>query len=231
MSKNKKTQEIEDNFENLEEALSKTELYIEKNQKKLMLIAAIIIGIALLVFAYQRYYRAPLEEKALSQMYQAQIYFAQDSFKMALNGDENYPGFLDIIDEFGSTKAGNLSEYYAGISFLRTGKFQKAIDHLNNFTSDDLFLGVLAKSAIGDAQMELGKTKEAAESYMSASKINPNNFSTPIYLQKAGIAYEMLKDYSNALVAFETIEKEYVKSAEARDIEKYITRVKMNMKK
>ncbi len=231
MSKNKKTQEVEDNFENLEEALSKTELYIEKNQKKLTLIALVIIVIVLGFFGYQKYYRAPLEENALNQMYQAQIYFAQDSFKMALNGDENYPGFLDIIDEFGSTKAGNLAEYYAGVSFLRTGDFAKAIEHLNNFSTDDFLLGSLAKAATGDAQMELGKTKEAAESYMAASKINPNDFSTPIYLQKAGLAYEMIGNYKDALTAYQTIEKEYVKSAEARDIEKYITRAKMHMKK
>ena len=35
MSTNKKDQVHEDNFENLEEALSRTEQYIENNQKKL----------------------------------------------------------------------------------------------------------------------------------------------------------------------------------------------------
>jgi len=65
---------------------------------------------------------------------------------------------------------------------------------------------------------------------MAASSINTNNFTTPIYLQKAGIAYEMTGNYNDALAAYETIEKDFAKSSEARDIEKYITRAKLKLK-
>ena len=230
MSKNKNNQVSEDNFENLEEALSKTEQYIEKNQKKLSTIAFVIILLAVGVFAYQKYYKAPLNERAQNQLFQAQRYFEKDSFNLALNGDENYPGFLDIIDEFSSTPAGNISEYYAGISYLRIGEFQNAVDYLEKFSSDDFLLSALAKAAIGDAYMELGDTKKAASSYMEASSFNTNDFTTPIYLQKAGLAYEMLGEYNKALTAYETIEQDFSKSAEARDVEKYITRAKSMIK-
>ncbi|MBI9058357.1 MAG: hypothetical protein JEZ01_11390 [Labilibaculum sp.] len=230
MSKNKKDQVSEDNFENLEEALSKTEQYIEKNQKKLTTIALAIMVVAVAIFAFQKYYKAPLEENAKSQIYQAQRYFDQDSFKLVLNGDENYPGVLSIIDEFGSTSAGNLSQYYAGISYLRIGEFQKAIDHLAKFSSDDFLLSTEAIAATGDAYMELGETKKAASNYMDASSFNANDFTTPIYLQKAGIAYEMVGDFNSAIAAYEKIEKDFAKSAEARDVEKYITRAKAMLK-
>ncbi len=230
MSKNKKDQVSEDNFENLEEALSKTEQYIEKNQKKLTTIALAIMVVAVAIFAFQKYYKAPLEENAKSQIYQAQRYFDQDSFKLVLNGDENYPGVLSIIDEFGSTSAGNLSQYYAGISYLRIGEFQKAIDHLGKFSSDDFLLSTEAIAATGDAYMELGETKKAASNYMDASSFNANDFTTPIYLQKAGIAYEMVGDFNSAIAAYEKIEKDFAKSAEARDVEKYITRAKAMLK-
>ncbi|MGQ1911522.1 tetratricopeptide repeat protein [Marinifilum sp. RC60d5] len=230
MSKHKNDQVTEDNFENLEEALSKTEQYIEKNQKKLTSIALAVIVVAVAIFAYQKYYKTPLEEKAQNQLFQAQRYFEQDSFKLALNGDENYPGFIDIVDEFGSTTAGNLSQYYAGISYLRMGEFQNAIDHLNSFSSDDFILSALAKAATGDAYMELGDSKKAASNYMDASSLNANDFTTPIYLQKAGLAYEMTGDYKKALTAYEKIEKDFSKSAEARDVEKYITHAKAMIK-
>ncbi|PKQ64806.1 tetratricopeptide repeat protein [Labilibaculum filiforme] len=230
MSKNKNNQEAEDNFENLEEALSKTEQYIEKNQKKLSTIALVIIVLAVGIFAYQKYYRAPLNERAQNQLFQAQRYFEKDSFNLALNGDENYPGFLDIVDEYSSTPAGNISKYYAGVSYLRMGKFEDAVDYLEKFSSDDFLLSALAKAAIGDAYMELGETKKAASSYMDASSFNTNDFTTPIYLQKAGLAYEILGDYNKALVAYETIEQDFAKSAEARDVEKYITRAKSMIK-
>ncbi|WP_372751908.1 tol-pal system YbgF family protein [Labilibaculum sp.] len=230
MSKDKNNQVSEDNFENLEEALSKTEQYIEKNQKKLTTIALVIVVIAVAIFAYQKYYKAPLNERAQNQIFQAQRYFEKDSFNLALNGDENYPGFLDIIDEFGSTPAGNLSEYYAGISYLRMGEYQKAVDCLKKFSSDDFLLSALSKAAIGDAYMELGDAEKAASNYMDASSFNTNDFTTPIYLQKAGLAYEMLGDYKKALAAYESIETDFSKSAEARDVEKYIIRAKAMIK-
>ncbi|MFA9370149.1 MAG: tol-pal system YbgF family protein [Labilibaculum antarcticum] len=230
MSKNKNDQVSEDNFENLEQALSKTEQYIEKNQKKLTSIAIVIVLITLGFFAYQKYYKAPLNERAQNQLFQAQRYFEIDSFNLALNGDENYPGFIDIVDEFSSTTAGNISEYYAGVSYLRIGEFQNAIDYLEKFSSDDFLLSALAKAAIGDAYMELGKTEKAASNYMDASSFNTNDFTTPIYLQKAGLAYEMLGEYNKALTAYETIEQDFAKSAEARDVEKYITRAKSMIK-
>lgn len=229
MSKNKNKQETADNFENLEEALSKTEQYIEKNQKKLTSVALAVVLVAVAIFAYQKYYKTPLEEKAQSQLFQAQRYFEQDSFKLALNGDENYPGFLEMVDEFGSTDAGNLSKYYAGISYLRIGEYENAIDYLQSFKSNDFLLSALAKAAIGDAYIELGDNAKAAKNYMDASSFNTNDFTTPIYLQKAGMAYELMGDFKKALAAYEKIEKDFAKSAEARDIEKYITRAKAMM--
>jgi len=230
MSANKNDQVHEDNFENLEEALSRTEQYIEKNQQKLTYIALAIIVVAVGVFSYQKYYRVPLEQNAQVEMFQAQRYFEVDSFNLAINGDGNYDGFLDIIDNYGSTAAGNLASYYTGVSYLHLGEFQNAIDYLEDFSSDDFMLSSLAKAAIGDAYMELGNNEKAASNYMSASSINTNNFTTPIYLQKAGIAYEITGNYKDALAAYETIEKDFKKSSEARDIEKYITRAKLKLK-
>jgi tetratricopeptide (TPR) repeat protein len=230
MSTNKNDQVHEDNFENLEEALSRTEQYIEKNQKKLTFIALVIIVVAVGIFSYQKYYKAPMELNAQAEMFQAQRYFEVDSFNLAINGDGNYDGFLDIIDNFGSTEAGNLSAYYTGISYLHLGEYQNAINYLEDFSSSDFILSTLAKAAIGDAYMELGNNEKAASSYMSASTVNTNNFTTPIYLQKAGIAFELTGNYKDALAAYETIEKDFKKSSEARDIEKYITRAKLNLK-
>jgi len=230
MSTNKNGQVHEDNFENLEEALSRTEQYIENNQKKLTYIALAIVLVAAGIFSYQKYYRAPLEQNAQVEMFQAQRYFELDSFNLAINGDGNYDGFLDIMDNYGSTEAGNLAAYYSGISYLHLGEFQNAINYLEDFSSDDFMISTLAKAAIGDAYMELGNLEKAASNYMSASSSNTNNFTTPIYLQKAGIAYEMTGNYKDALAAYEKIEKDFSKSSEARDIEKYITRAKLKLK-
>ena len=48
----------------------------------------------------------------------AEIYFEKDSFNLALNGDLNSAGFIDIADDYSSTKTGKLANYYAGICYL-----------------------------------------------------------------------------------------------------------------
>lgn len=230
MANKKKGQATEDNFENLEEALTKTEQYIENNQKRLSIIALVILVIAGGILSFNKFYLAPREDKVQAEIYQAQRYFEKDSFKLALNGDENYPGFLDIIENYGSTKAGQLSNYYVGISYLRTGDFNNAIKYLEDFSCDDFLINQLSIAATGDAYLELGKANKAADLYIKASSDNENGFSTPIYLQKAGMAYEIAGDYKKALKAYTRIETDFIKSSEARDIEKYISRSKLMIK-
>ena len=54
-----------------------------------MAVAAIIAVIALFV-GYQNLYLLPLEDEATSEMFTAEIYFAKDSFNLALNGFSSF---------------------------------------------------------------------------------------------------------------------------------------------
>jgi hypothetical protein len=63
---------------------------------------------------------------------------ASDSlYKLSLNGSEGKFGFIKIADEYSGTD-GNLANYYAGMAYLNTGKYNEAIDYLNK--SDDIVL-------------------------------------------------------------------------------------------
>ena len=167
-----------------------------------------------------------MEEKAQSQIFAAEQYFERDSFKLALNGDGNYLGFLDIINKYGPTKTANLAYYYAGISCRSLGQYKEAISYLKKFDAGDLIISPLALGAIGDCYVELNNLKEGVDYYEKAANYNDNDFSTPLFLKKAGIVYESMKNYSKALMAFEQIKEKYPKSTEARDIEKDIARTK-----
>ncbi len=216
--------------EAIEQTLSKTEQYIENNQK---LLIYIVLGIAAIIgsyYAYTRWYLEPLETEAVSQMYAAEQYFEKDSFQLAINGDGNMPGFIDIIEEYGSTKSGNLANYYAGICYLHLGQYDEAIEYLENFNSDDMMLQPVAIAAIGDAYMEKGDTKTAIDKYLEAANTNPNEFTSPIFLMKAGRAYETVDDYANALIQYKKIKKDYKNSNEGRIIDKFITKAELKSK-
>lgn len=223
----KKSGKGSDSFIAVESALSKTEQIIEQNQKIILIVVSIIVVIVLGFFGYKKLYLAPLNKDAQEQMFMAEMYFDQQDYEKALYGDGNYLGFLDIIDDYGSTKSGNLANYYTGIIYLKQGKFDEALDYLKSFESDDKIIGPLALGAIGDAYVEKGQPENAIDYYLKAANTHQNDFITPMFLLKAGWTYEMLGEYSKALRTFERIEDDYPRSLEGRDISRYIERAKL----
>jgi len=214
-------------FESLDEGASKTEAWVENNQKPIFIGIAVIVVAVLGYLAFEKFVQEPKELEASNEMYQAQNYFneavegsvAKDSlFNLALTGGEGKYGFLDIIDNYGSTKAGNLAHYYAGMAYLNTNKYQEAIDQLDDFESDDAMLAPLAKGSIGDAFMQLDQPEEALSYYEDAAKTAKNNFVAPRFLLKAAKVALALDKKDKAASLLKEIEEEYSTSAEASEV-------------
>ena len=139
MAKDKKNVQP-DTVESLDNALTRSEQFIEKNQKNLTIIIVAILVIVSIYFGYKRFYLAPMEKEAQSQIYAAEYNFEKDSFKLALNGNDNDMGFLYVADKYSMTKTGNLANYYVGICYHKLGEYQKAIDFLKKFDAGDLLV-------------------------------------------------------------------------------------------
>jgi len=214
----------------VEQTLSRTEQYLEKNYKTLLIGLGIIVAIVALIWLGKALLTKRSNE-AQSQIYQAEKYLEMDMFDLALNGDGNYLGFLDVAKNYKFTKAGNLAKYGAGISYLNLGEYRSAIEYLSKYSKKDKVLGSLAIGAIGDAYVELGDLEKGVAEYIKAANFAGNSFNTPIFLMKAGEIYELTGKYSDALKMYERIENEYPSSNEGASIEKYIARVKLLMNK
>ncbi len=175
-------------------------------------------------FGFNKFYIEPKEQEAQAAIFQAQNWFEKDSFDLALKGAGDIMGFEAIADEYGLTKAGNMAHYYAGVCFMRKGEFQNAIDHLDKFSTDNELVGPLATGLKGDAYVELKDIDKAAGLYMKAAGMSKNKLTAPIFLKKAGLAFEELKEYEDAIRAYEKIKNEFSDATEAQDIDKYIAR-------
>lgn len=219
----KKHYKQDNTLENVELAFSKTEKFIEENQKNLT-IAIIALVILVVGFWGFRKYTQVKEERGQKEVFIAQLNFERDSFNLALNGDGINPGFLEMINEYGGTKIGKLSHYYAGISYLRLGQFDDAMFYLKKFHTKEPRLNAISKGAIGDCYSELGKADEAIDWYSKAIAVNDET-TAPFYLMKQGILLEQNGQNDKALNAYQTIKDKYKNSSEARQIDKYITRI------
>lgn len=227
----KKIDKTEERIVAVEEAFGKTEQFIEKNQKIILIVVGAIILVVLGYFGFKRLYVAPREKEAQSQMFMAEKYFEMDSVTKALKGDGNYLGFLDIIDQYKFTKSANLSHYYAGICYLKKGEFQNALDQLGDFSAGDELVAPMAIGAMGDASMELNKTDQAIDYYLKAADKRKNDLTSPMFLMKAGMAYELAGKNDLALKTYERIKTEFPRTSEGREIDKYIARLNGLVKK
>lgn len=227
MAKKEEKKDLLENPEVIQEKLVTVEGWFEQNPKTALGIATAILLMAGAFFGY-RYYMSNRDDAAQREMFQAIHYFEADSLNLALNGDGNNLGFLQIIEDYPKTDAGNLANYYAGVIYLKQGKFPLAIYHFEDFSSSDLLVQARAYSLRGDAYMELKDYENAAKFYTKAAAYKPNKQFTPAYLMKAALAYEKLNQNKKAIEAYQTIIDKYWESSEFQNAKKYKARLETN---
>ena len=225
-------------FETLDTTASKTEEWVVKYQNVILTFIGVIAFGVLGYLGYQNYVIEPKTKEAISELNQAQFYFelavntvdSDSLYRRALNGGEGKYGFLDIIENYKGTTAAKLATYSAGMSYLNIKDYQNAIVYLNQFNSEDVLLGALAKGAIGDAYAQMDQLNEAFDYYVAASKINDNMYSTPKFLYKAAMVGSKLGKNAQALTYLNRIEKEFKESQEASRVAIQIAKLKSVMK-
>jgi tetratricopeptide (TPR) repeat protein len=215
-------------FSTLDEGASKTEKWLEKNQKFIIIVVALIAIGAVGAWAYNQFVMNPKQIEAFSETSEANKYYdlalnstgkEKDSlYNVALEGANGKYGLLQIAEEYKGTDAGNLATYQAGMAYLNIGgdQLQNAIDYLKRYEGGDSVLKSIAQAGIGDALMQAGQTGDAISYYMDAANTNQNEFSTPKYLLKAAQAAITTGDYSTAITALERIEENYPDAVEAK---------------
>ena len=122
--------------ETLGEAMNKTEFFFEKNGRMLSYVFLGLLVLAALVFGYRALVVSPRAEKAAEMIAEAQYRFEDQNadYALALEGDANGAGFLEVIEKYGSTPSGNLAKHYAGICYLKAGDLENAAEFLARYS-------------------------------------------------------------------------------------------------
>lgn len=213
--------------------IAKAGQFVTENANSLGIIGVAIVLLIGLYFGYQKFYLSPRAEKAANEMFKAEQYATTEgTIDKAIAGDGSYPGFEKIAQEYSNTKSANLANVYLGGLYLQKGEFQKAIDALGKYSNtgstliDPLVLGML-----GDAYSELKDYSKAATFYKKAIDKHSNDFTSPLFLKKLGLVYEVQKDDEAASKAYNKLKTTYPTSKEASTIDAYIARVDARLSK
>ncbi|GHT14039.1 hypothetical protein FACS189426_19820 [Bacteroidia bacterium] len=216
---------------NVGEIFSRSEKFIETYKNLILIVVAAIILIVVAILGVRQYYFIPKEKEAQAAIFPGENYLANQQWGLALNGDSvSYSGFLGIIDDYGITKTAKLAKVYAGICYYHLNQPEEALTYLKGFSANDRVVSPLVLGLIGDCYVDLGETEKGVDFFKkAASKLNSQTLS-PIYLKKAGTAYESLFDYKKAVEVYNTLKDQYPDSQEAAGIDKYIERATLQIK-
>ena len=210
----------------LDNAQAQTENFFEKNSKMVVVAIVVIFVLAAAIFGYKKLIVEPRLNDAQEMLYEAQYRFEQQNadFALALNGDENVPGFAQVIEKYGNTPAGNLATVYAAACALRLGDFDAAEGYLAKYSNVKGATGELVNAMAvgirGEIAVEKGDYAGAAAIFEKAANVSDNNYSAPLYLRKAAMAYAAAGNAAKAQECLQTFNDKYPSSIEAREAEK-----------
>ena len=227
--------------QNVGEIFSKSEQFIEKYQKHLIIGIGTVILLVVAILGFRHGYLIPKEREAESAMFRAEDLFGQNQFRLALEGDSvNIIGFEGIIDQYGFTKSANLAKAYAGVCHYKLGNMENALGYLKDFSASDQMISPAIVGLIGDCYVDMAyadpsnidnkKVEQGIDYFNKAASKADNNLLTPIFLKKAALAYESLGNYKKALEIYKQIKDKHSDSLEGSNVEKYIERAQALIK-
>ena len=214
--------------EMLASAQTQGENFFEKNSKMVVVAIVVIFVLAAAIFGYKKVIVEPRMTKAQEMLFEAQYQFESQNadFALALNGDENTPGFAQVVEQYGNTPAGNLARMYAAACSLRLGEFDQAQSYINSFKNvkgvPGEIINAMAAGIKGDIAVEKGDNAAAAKLFEQAAKVSENDFTTPMYLRKAALAYSAMGDAAKAEELLKVINEQYPASYDAREAIKLV---------
>jgi len=222
-SRKERERSEEKDWNKIDETVIKSGSFLMNYRNYILIGIGVIILIIGIYWAYKTFYVEPRNKDAQAAMFRGEQYFNSGMDSLAIYGDgNNFIGFESLINEYGSTPAGDLAKAYAGISYARLGKYEQALTHLKGFSGSDPMITPAVKGAIGDCLVNTGKPQEAVSYFENAAKEADNQLLSPILYKKAALVYRDLKNYDKVIEIFTKIKNDYMMSAEAADADKYI---------
>ena len=193
-----------------------------KSNKKLKMTTYIVGGILLLsilFFAYRQFIWKPANDDSKSSYWIGLNYAGMDSTNLAMEE------FETAVNQYDGKIGGEVSQFLLGRQLMEQGEFEDALNELSSVNLKDTYLSSLVVKLQADCYSELKDYEKAANLYLEAAEINPNENTTPEILFSAGQCAEEINNFEKALECYQKIKDEYPSSTKGMSIEKYIARV------
>jgi len=198
--------------------------FIENNKKAVYLALAGIVVVIALIFAFS-YVQSNRNAEATQMMSEAVNRYEQGDYAAAIDGDMSFTGLLEIADDFGGTRAGNLARFYAADALYRLGDLDRALPLFEEYDKGENYLG--ASALAGEAAIYEARDdhETAAERYRRAANIFVSKITSPDYLQKAAREFRLSGNLAAARDVYQQIQDDFPESAEAQYVDYFLAQL------
>ncbi len=197
-----------------------------KSNNKLRIITLVVGGIIVIVlgyFAYRQFLWQPENEKSKDSYWIGLNHVAVDSTDLAIEELESQ------VKKYDGKVGGEVAQFVLARQYMSKGEFEAALKELEGVDVDDEYVAVMSIGLQADCYSELKGDKnygKAYDLYLKAAEKSDNEFTSPMYLMKAGLVAEELKNFDKATECYQKIKDNYASYASQKAIDKYIARSK-----
>jgi len=204
------------------EQLSFDDLKNKFNQNKKFKIGTYVVAgllaAIILYFSYRQFIWGPANEKSNDGWWVALNYISKDSTDQAIRVLEPF-----VKNNDGKT-GGEIGQFLLGKQYMKKGKFVAALNMLEGVSLNDTYVSTMSIGLQADCHSQLKHYDKALELYLAAADKEENEFTSPMYLFKAGLHAEKLNKKEDALSYYQRIKDDFPNYASTKTIERYIAR-------
>ncbi len=200
-------EERQDRFQT---GMLRSQSFFEENRTLVIGAVVGVLALALAIFAFVGW-RADQDAQAEEALGSILSAYQTGDLEMALDGNGDMMGLLEIADEYGDATA---APFFAADALFQLGRYDEAAKYFG-MVNDDGLMGASAiagRAAILEVQGEFG---EAADLYERAASRFRNDATSPGYLLDAGRAHQAAGDTDAARAAYQAVLDDFDETPEA----------------
>jgi tetratricopeptide (TPR) repeat protein len=226
LTKKKKLTKKEIKQDKLIEVYYKVYGYFDENKSQVITYAGVFVVIILAAIWYINH-KNQQNNKAGVQLASVMNLYDNGAYLEAIEGQAgtNVIGLKKIVALYGSTENGETAKIYLANSYNRLGKVDDAFKYYKDYDGSIGMYQAAAYAGQAGYYADKNEYTKAAELYIKASRVTPNDVLNADYLLHAGINYLAANEKTEAKNAFEKIRKDYDTSPEASKVNQYLAQV------
>jgi tetratricopeptide (TPR) repeat protein len=197
--------------------------WYQNNKKIVNGVLTGIVVLAIVIVAYTNNVSSN-NLKATTELGKILSYYDQGKYDIAIAGNlqENVRGLQTIVDDYGSTKAGELARFYLANCYFAQGNYDKALEQFVDVDVKDDLIAASALSGAGACYEAKGQYDKAASTFEKAAFKSAKDVNVPENMFHAAQNYLLAGNKEKAAELFKKVKKDHPTSAVAREIDRWI---------